>query len=101
MLVQQETVVAGNVARDASARAQRLLCKVYERDEAPLLNGHGRYYGSCIVVLNFCVCRYRTASGVAIDSAMLASVACLGRVEQRVKTLCAVKDLAGAPQVKR
>src|SRR4029079_7322155 len=47
-LVQQETTVAGDVGRYASARAQRLLCKVYEREEAPLLNGHGRCYGSCI-----------------------------------------------------
>src|SRR3954465_1400114 len=56
MLVQQEAVVARDVERDASPRAQRLLGEVYERDEAPLLNGHGRYYGSCIRVRDFCVC---------------------------------------------
>jgi len=92
--------VAGDVECDASTRAQRLLCKVYERDEAPLLNGHGRYYGFCIVVQEFCVCRYRTASGVAIDSAMRTNIAHAVRIEQRIKTLCGVKDLAGAPQVK-
>ena len=44
---QQETPVIGDIRHHPAARAHRFLSVVDERNEAPLLEGHGRLNGSC------------------------------------------------------